>query len=103
MDERMPSAANGETQARDAQLWENALRNALNRLGRRLFAEGLLEQDGLLWACDGHQAWLPFGCHATCCISPTCVVHLPEHCKIGVPSKCWTKPIPDTESMLPPV
>ncbi|MGX9147925.1 IucA/IucC family protein [Mesorhizobium sp. 128a] len=55
----MPSAANGETQAHNAQLWENASRNALNRLVRCLFAEGLLERDRLLWSCDGHQAWLP--------------------------------------------
>ncbi|MFC3326112.1 IucA/IucC family protein [Mesorhizobium cantuariense] len=59
MDERMPSAAKGEAQARDAQLWKNASRNGLNRLVRCLFAEGLLERDGLLWPCDGHQAWLP--------------------------------------------
>lgn len=59
MDKRMPSAANAETQACEAQLWENASRNALNRLVRCLFAEGLLERDRLLWARDGHQAWLP--------------------------------------------
>ncbi|MER9915315.1 hypothetical protein NKJ71_32500 [Mesorhizobium sp. M0050] len=50
MDERMPFQANGETQARAAQLWENASRNVLNGLVRLLFAEGLLERDGLLWA-----------------------------------------------------
>ncbi|RWB39811.1 MAG: IucA/IucC family siderophore biosynthesis protein [Mesorhizobium sp.] len=55
----MPSAANGETQARDARLWENASRNALSRLVRCLFAERLLEPDGLLWARDGDQAWFP--------------------------------------------
>ncbi|MET2833036.1 IucA/IucC family protein [Mesorhizobium shangrilense] len=59
MDERMSAPANAEAQARDAQLWVNASRNALNRLVRCLFAERLLEVDGLLWACDGHQAWLP--------------------------------------------
>ncbi|UVK48752.1 IucA/IucC family siderophore biosynthesis protein (plasmid) [Mesorhizobium sp. AR07] len=59
MDKRMPSVTNAETQARDAQLWKNASLNALNRLVRCLFAERLLEPDGLLWAQDGHQAWLP--------------------------------------------
>nr|WP_245452147.1 IucA/IucC family protein [Mesorhizobium waimense] len=55
----MPSSANADTQAHDAQFCENAWRNALNRLVRCLFAERLLEPDGLLWARDGHQAWLP--------------------------------------------
>ncbi|WP_352885100.1 hypothetical protein [Mesorhizobium sp. M0910] len=59
MDERRPSAANGEAKVRDVDLWENASRNALNRLVRCLFAERLLESDGLLWACDSNQAWLP--------------------------------------------
>ncbi len=68
-------------------VWGNPLRNALDRLVRCLFAEGLLVRDGLVWACDSHQAWLPLRCHARSCISPTCVVHLPEHFKIGGPSK----------------
>lgn len=59
MDKRMPYVTNAETQERDAQLWKNASLNALNRLVRCLFAERLLEPDGLLWAQDGHQAWLP--------------------------------------------
>ncbi|MEX2746249.1 IucA/IucC family siderophore biosynthesis protein [Rhizobium mongolense] len=59
MNERIPSVANGETDARDAHLWENASRNALSRLVRCLFAERLLEPDQLLWARDGHQARLP--------------------------------------------
>ncbi|MEI9412031.1 IucA/IucC family protein [Mesorhizobium salmacidum] len=59
MDERKPSASNGETQARDALLWENASRNALNRLVRCLFAERLLEPESLFWACDSEEAWLP--------------------------------------------
>ncbi|AZV19400.1 MAG: IucA/IucC family siderophore biosynthesis protein [Mesorhizobium sp.] len=58
MDKRMPSAEN-ETQVREAQLWENASRNALDRLVRCLFAEGFLERDGLMRARDGRQAWLP--------------------------------------------
>ncbi|MEH2614576.1 IucA/IucC family protein [Bradyrhizobium sp. AZCC 1693] len=59
MDERMSSSADAEAQARAAQLWLGASRNALNRLVRCLFAERLLEPDALLWARDGSQAWLP--------------------------------------------
>ena len=50
---------NVEVQARKTQLSENASRNAINRLVRCLFAERLLEPDGLLWARQGHEAWLP--------------------------------------------
>lgn len=87
MDERMASSADAATQARAAQLRLGASRNALNRLVRCLFAERLLEPDALLWARHGNQAWLPFGSHAGSCISPTCIVRLPEHCKIVVLSK----------------
>lgn len=59
MDETMPTAAKAETHARDARLWKNASRNALNRLVRCVFAERLLEPNGLLWARHGHQAWFP--------------------------------------------
>jgi len=59
MDERMSSSADAEAQARAAQLWLGASRNALSRLVRCLFAERLLEPAALLWARDGNQAWLP--------------------------------------------
>nr|WP_245322649.1 IucA/IucC family protein [Bradyrhizobium valentinum] len=55
----MSSHENAEAQAGAAQLWSCASRNALNRLVRCLFAERLLENDALLWARDGNQAWLP--------------------------------------------
>ncbi|RWL10450.1 IucA/IucC family protein [Mesorhizobium sp.] len=59
MDERTSSAADAQTQARDARLWTDASRNALARLVRCLFAERLLEPNALLWAQDGRQAWFP--------------------------------------------
>ncbi|MGY8677826.1 IucA/IucC family protein [Bradyrhizobium sp. UFLA05-153] len=59
MAQRMSSSADAEAQARAAQLWLAASRNALNRLVRCLFAERLLVPDALLWSRDGNQAWLP--------------------------------------------
>lgn len=58
-DERIPSSAEAEAQARTVLLWQSASRNALDRLIRCLFAERLIEPDSLLWARDGNQAWLP--------------------------------------------
>lgn len=59
MDDRISSASGVEFQQLDAELWMKASRNALARLVRCLFAERLLKPNALLWARDGHQAWLP--------------------------------------------
>lgn len=59
MDEIMSSHGNTEAEACTERLRSCASRNALNRLVRCLFAERLLEQDSLLWAPNGKQAWLP--------------------------------------------
>jgi siderophore synthetase component len=59
MDERMSSATDVKRQGYDGQLSMNALRNAIDRLVRCLFAERLLEPAALLWARDGRQAWFP--------------------------------------------
>ncbi|MCY1740557.1 hypothetical protein [Ensifer sp. SL37] len=45
--------------ADDPDFRANASCNAINRLIRCLFAEGLIDPAGLQWAADGHHARLP--------------------------------------------
>ena len=43
----------------DAKFIAEATRNALSRLVRCLFSEGILNPDVLLWSSGQRQAWLP--------------------------------------------
>ena len=58
MDKRI-SPAEDHASANVKELRANAASNAINRLVRCLFAERLIDPNGLLWASDGCQAWLP--------------------------------------------